>query len=71
MRLVTMPSATVAGGGAAAVSGRSIFQSALPLRGVTETVNQLVALVWNVGAALWAWWKDNPITPQSRAQHAA
>lgn len=36
-----------------------------------ETVNQLVALVWNVGAALWAWWKDNPITPKSRAQHAA
>ena len=20
---------------------------------------------------LWAWWKDNPITPKSRAQHAA
>ncbi|WP_242668435.1 phage holin [Bifidobacterium longum] len=36
-----------------------------------ETVNQLVALTWNVGAALWAWWKDNPITPKSRAQHAA
>lgn len=36
-----------------------------------DTVNQLVALAWNVGAALWMWWKDNPITPKSRAQHAA
>ena len=36
-----------------------------------DTVNQLVALAWNVGAALWTWWKDNPITPKSRAQHAA
>ena len=36
-----------------------------------DTVNQLVALAWNVGAALWKWWKDNPITPKSRAQHAA
>ena len=35
-----------------------------------ETVNQLVALLFNVGAALWAWWKDNPITPKSRAKHA-
>ena len=31
-----------------------------------ETVNQLVALLFNVGA----WWKDNPITPKSRAKHA-
>lgn len=29
----------------------------------------LLGLV-NVGAALWAWWKDNPITPKSRAKHA-
>ena len=36
-----------------------------------DTVNQLVALAWNVGAALWTWWKDNPITPKSRAQYAA
>ena len=36
-----------------------------------DTVNQLVALAWNVGAALWTWWKDTPITPKSRAQHAA
>lgn len=35
-----------------------------------ETINQLVALSWNVGAALWAWWKDNPITTRSRAKHA-
>ncbi|PWG65042.1 phage holin [Bifidobacterium callitrichidarum] len=35
-----------------------------------ETVNQLVALSWNVGAALWAWWKDNPVTTKSRARHA-
>lgn len=35
-----------------------------------DTVNQLVALLWNVGAALWAWWKDNPITATSRAKHA-
>lgn len=35
-----------------------------------DTVNQLVALSWNVGAALWAWWKDNPITAKSRAKHA-
>ena len=35
-----------------------------------DTLNQLIALAWNVGAAAWAWWKDNPITPRSRAQHA-
>lgn len=35
-----------------------------------ETVNQLVALLFNVLAALWAWWKDNPITAKSRAKHA-
>nr|DAR35147.1 MAG TPA: holin [Caudoviricetes sp.] len=35
-----------------------------------DTINQLIALLWNVGAALWAWWKDNPITQQSRAKHA-
>ena len=35
-----------------------------------DTINQLIALLWNVGAALWAWWKDNPITATSRAKHA-
>lgn len=35
-----------------------------------DTINQLVAMLWNVGAALWAWWKDNPITARSRARHA-
>lgn len=36
-----------------------------------ETVNQLVAVLWNVTAALWSWWKDNPITKRSRGLHAA
>ena len=27
-----------------------------------DTVNQLVALAWNVGAALWTWWKDNRLS---------
>lgn len=35
-----------------------------------ETVNQLVALIWTIGASLWAWWKDNAITVKSRALHA-
>ncbi|WP_428859447.1 phage holin [Bifidobacterium dentium] len=35
-----------------------------------ETVNQLVALIWTVGASIWAWWKDNAITVKSRALHA-
>jgi SPP1 family holin len=35
------------------------------------TVNQLVAVLWNVTAALWSWWKDNPVTVESRARHAA
>ncbi len=35
-----------------------------------DTINQLVALLWNIGASLWSWWKDNPITPSSRAKHA-
>ncbi|MCI2148853.1 phage holin [Bifidobacterium crudilactis] len=36
-----------------------------------ETINQLISVSWNVGAALWAWWKDNPVTKSSRGLHAA
>lgn len=36
-----------------------------------DTINQLVALLWNIAASLWSWWRDNPITRESRAQHAA
>ncbi|RSX51334.1 phage holin [Bifidobacterium samirii] len=36
-----------------------------------ESINQLVSLAWTVGASLWAWWKDNPVTARSRARHAA
>lgn len=54
----------------------SLINAALVMFGVDtipiadDTINQLVAMLWNVCAALWAWWKDNPITARSRARHA-
>ncbi len=34
-----------------------------------ELINQLVALVWSVGASVWAWWKDNSFTVRARLLH--
>ena len=34
-----------------------------------DLINQLVALLWNVLASVWAWWKDNSFTVKARLLH--
>ncbi len=35
-----------------------------------ETINTLVTTLWTVGAAVWAWWKNNSFTKAALAGDA-